>query len=78
MYLHPTEFIDESNEDRIINKRVKNIVAYFFQDWLRAQLKVKNLGPSALPLYEKHIKYFNGKNYKFITIKDYCKIKRLI
>ena len=77
-YIHPTEFIDESNEDRIINKRVKNIFAYFFQDWLRAKLKIKNLGLPALLYYEKNIKFFNQKKYKFSTIKDYCDVLKLI
>ena len=77
-YIHPHELIDESDEIRIISRRVKNIFVYFLQDWIRAQLKVKNLGHSALTLYDKQIKYFKVKKYSFITIKDYCKTLGLI
>jgi len=77
-YIHPNELIDESDEKRIINRRVKNIFAYFVQDWLRSQVKVKNLGPVALSLYEKQIKYFYKKSYSFITIQNYCKMLDLI
>jgi len=76
--IHPNELIDESDEERIINKRVKNGFTYFLQDWTRARLKVKNLGHSALSLYEKEVKYFKEKNYTFSTIKDYCKTLGLI
>src|ERR1035437_473357 len=76
--IHPNELIDESDEERIINRRVKNGFTYFLQDWTRARLKVKNLGHSALSLYEKEVKYFKEKNYTFSTVKDYCKTMGLI
>ena len=76
--IHPNELIDESYEERMINRRVKNGFTYFLQDWARARLKVKNLGHSALSLYEKEVKYFKEKNYTFSTIKDYCKTFGLI
>ena len=78
VYIHPHELIDESDEYRIFHKRVKNIFVYFLQDWVRAKLKIKNIGLPALLYYEKNIKYFNQKNYKFLTIKDYCKSLKLI
>jgi peptidoglycan/xylan/chitin deacetylase (PgdA/CDA1 family) len=71
--IHPNEFIDESGEPRNINRRSKNPVSYFLQDYLRAHLKVKNLGLKALPLYESQIKFFHQRNYSFCTIKEYCK-----
>lgn len=71
--IHPNEFIDESNEPRIINRRSKNPISYFIQDLLRSQLKVKNLGEKAIPLYESQIAFFHKRNYEFCTIKDYCK-----
>lgn len=69
--IHPNEFIDESNEKRVINKRSKNPVSYFFQDVIRSRLKVRNLGKKAVPLYESQISYFMEKGYKFSTIKNY-------
>lgn len=71
--IHPNEFIDESNEPRIINRRSKNPISYFIQDFLRSQLKIKNLGKNAIPLYESQIEFFKNRNYEFCTIKDYCK-----
>ena len=69
--IHPNEFIDESDEKRVINKRSKNPVSYFLQDVIRSRLKVRNLGEKAVPLYESQISYFMQKGYKFSTIKDY-------
>ncbi|GJQ31194.1 MAG: hypothetical protein HBSAPP04_00330 [Ignavibacteriaceae bacterium] len=71
--IHPNEFIDESNEERIIHNRTGNFIKYMIQDWLRAQLKTKNLGPKAIPLYRKEIQYYMSRNFKAITIQDYCK-----
>lgn len=71
--IHPNEFIDESNEVRIINRRSRNTISYILQDFLRSQLKVKNLGKKAIPLYESQINFFNKRNYNFYTLKDYCK-----
>ena len=76
--VHPNEFIDESGQARIIEKRSKNIINYFFKDFLRSQLKIKNLGPKAVPLYKKEIEFYKNKGYNFTTIKDYCKIHNLI
>lgn len=42
-----------------------------FQDLIRAQLKAKNLGEKALDLYEREIRYFKSRNYKFITVREY-------
>jgi len=76
--IHPNEFIDESNEPRIINRRSKNPISYFIQDFLRSQLKVKNLGEKAIPLYESQIDFFDKRNYQFTTLKEYCKVNGLI
>lgn len=70
--IHPNEFIDETNEERTIEKRSSNIISSFLQDTLRSKLKVKNLGKEGANIYEKEIKYFVSKKYHFSTIKDYC------
>jgi hypothetical protein len=70
---HPNEFIDESDEERKINKRSKNPISAFLQDTLRSKLKVKNLGPAGLKIYEREINYFNENKFIFCTIKEYCK-----
>jgi len=76
--IHPNEFIDESDEKRVIDRRSNNPVSYFMQDYLRSRLKVKNLGNKAIPLYEKQIEFFKKRNYQFTTLKDYCKINNLL
>jgi len=73
--IHPNELIDESDEARIINRRSNNNFSYFFKDWLRSQLKAKNLGPNALLLYESQIQFFKNRKYSFCTLKDYCERK---
>ncbi len=73
--IHPNEFIDETGEKRIIERRSSNYLSYLLQDLIRSQLKVKNLGPKAIPLYESQIRFFMKRNYKFTTIKGYCEDK---
>ena len=69
---HPNEFIDESDEERKINKRSKNPIAVLLQDTLRSKLKIKNLGENGLKIYEREIAYFHKHNFEFCNIKDYC------
>jgi len=69
--IHPNEFIDESDEKRMINRRSNNFVLYLLQDVIRSRLKVRNLGKKAIPLFENQITYFQNKGYEFISIKDY-------
>lgn len=69
---HPNEFIDESDEARVVNKRSDNVIASFLQDTVRSKLKVKNLGENGLKIYEREIAYFDKKKFKFLNIKDYC------
>ncbi|MBN1213865.1 MAG: polysaccharide deacetylase family protein [Candidatus Lokiarchaeota archaeon] len=76
--IHPNEFIDESDEIRIINKRTKNPFNYFLKDWVRSKLKVKNLGKGAIPLYKKEIEFFKKRGYRFATVKQYCEEVGLI
>lgn len=71
--VHPNEFIDESDEQRIIHNRSKSKLSYFLQDWLRAQLKTKNLGEKAIPYFEKELAFYKKRNYQFLTVKDFCK-----
>lgn len=70
--IHPNEFIDESGEKRTIERRNKNGLSYLLKDVLRAQLKVKNLGQAAIPLYEREIAFYQDREFKFSTLKDYC------
>ena len=70
--IHPNEFIDESDELRIIKRRAHNFLGYLLKDLLRSHLKIKNLGKAAIPLYKREIKFYKERGYKFTTLKDYC------
>ena len=76
--IHPNEFIDESNEKKMFERRSGNPVSSFLQDTIRSKLKVKNLGIKGRDIYEREIKYFIAKNYSFSTIKDYCLKQKLL
>ena len=68
---HPNEFIREESESSKVNRRSGNFFTYLFSDLIRHHLKLKNLGPGALPIYEKEIAYFNSKEFKFATCKEF-------
>ena len=72
--IHPNEMIDESSEKREISNRSNNFLKFFFQDYLRSILKSKNLGKEAIRLYENEIKFFEEREFKFDTLKNYKKI----
>ncbi|MDG1901156.1 MAG: polysaccharide deacetylase family protein [Bacteroidales bacterium] len=76
--IHPNEFIDESSEPRKIESRSQSKLSYLFQDYLRAKLKTKNLGPIAGELYEKEIEFYKNRGYNMITIQEYCKVNNLL
>ena len=67
---HPNEFIDEERDAQPIERRASNLIAYWMGDVLRHQLKVRNLGEKALPLYERELAFFQKKEFEFITCKD--------
>ena len=72
--IHPNELIDESYLPRTVNRRVTSQIAYFLQDYLRSNIKVKNLGDKAVSLYEKELLFFLTRQYQFVTMKQYCEI----
>jgi peptidoglycan/xylan/chitin deacetylase (PgdA/CDA1 family) len=68
---HPNEFINEEIAIKKTERRSKNIISYLFGDVIRRKLKLKNLGSKALPLYEREIRFFQKKGYKFVTCENY-------
>jgi peptidoglycan/xylan/chitin deacetylase (PgdA/CDA1 family) len=72
-YLHPNEFVDESDEPRVIKRRSSNPIKYLLTDIIRAYLKTKNLGPVAFPLYDRMIRFYAVKGYDFLTMMEYRK-----
>lgn len=71
--IHPNEFIDEHTERRVITRRTNNPVKYLLSDVIRGKMKIKNLGPKAIPIYERFIDYYVQNGYTFMTIKEYAK-----
>ena len=71
--IHPNECIWEEGNFSI-EKRSKNFLSYFFADFLRTKMKVKNLGNNALKLLEKEIIYAKRSSFRFITCKEYREI----
>lgn len=69
--IHPNECIEEKSDYKKINKRTNNLLNYILKDYLRTKLKRRNLGFSAIKIYESHIKYFHKRNYIFCTLKEY-------
>jgi peptidoglycan/xylan/chitin deacetylase (PgdA/CDA1 family) len=76
--IHPNELVDESELKRKIQRRSQNIIRYLLTDLIRSKLKGKNLGPKAIPLYKNEVMFYMKKGYKFVTLKEYCKISGLI
>lgn len=68
--IHPIELITEPKLNEKLERRSKNPIAYFLSDILRHQLKLRNLGDSAVQLFEQDIQYWLKRNYEFITVKQ--------
>lgn len=68
---HPNEFIDEEQEQDTIQRRSSNYFSYLAGDLLRHKLKKINLGIKAIPILEKELQFFNRKNFKYITCKEF-------
>ena len=66
---HPNEILFEDTKGPI-NRRAKSLVGYFFGDYLRRNLKLKNLGNNALKLTENEIKHFS--EFEFQTIRNFA------
>lgn len=67
---HPNEFIDEDQDTTEIERRGSNYISYLLGDVVRHKLKVKNLGETALPIYERELAFFKEKSFEFLTCKD--------
>lgn len=76
--IHPNEFIDESAETRLDNRRTSNIVTHLLKDRLRTRLKIRNLGKAAVPLYRREIEFYVKRAYRFATVRQYCQENGLI
>lgn len=75
--IHPNEFIDEVSSKRIIERRSDNILTYLLKDLVRSQLKIKNLGPKAVPLFNEMVAFYKKKEYLFMTVKEYSSMLKV-
>ncbi|MCC7233575.1 MAG: polysaccharide deacetylase family protein [Bacteroidia bacterium] len=71
--IHPNEFLEEGEGKRIIARRSKNFFTFIMADLIRGNLKVKNLGKKAIPLYENEISFYKNRGFVSVTVQDYCK-----
>ena len=69
--IHPNELITEDKNVLKIIRRGNSFISYLLGDKVRYYLKLKNLGLSAVELFENQIKYFHSRGYRFITLKNY-------
>jgi hypothetical protein len=69
--IHPNELITEESLHQSVEKRSSNYLAYLLSDVLRHNLKQHNLGEKAAALFEKEIQFWDKKNYRFISLKNY-------
>lgn len=72
--IHPSEFVEENEEQMQIHRREANILLHYFSDVLRVKLKKKNLGVAAFPLFEEELKFWQKKEYNFVTVKELYKL----
>lgn len=71
--IHPNEFLNEETGRRTIQRRARNPIQYLLTDVIRGRLKVKNLGKKAVPLYRDEIAFYQKRDYRFVTVADYCR-----
>lgn len=68
--IHPNEVITEEDLHTETQRRASSYIGYLLSDVLRRKLKQKNLGLSALCLFEKEVSFWKSKEYGFKRIKD--------
>ena len=80
-YSHPPEFLDERDEfleRKEISRRVNSYFEFLIRDWLKTKIKHKNLGTNAFHLLERELASLEYHDFSFLTLKEYCKKKKLI
>ena len=71
--IHPSEFVKEDEEQMSVKRRQTNPLLHYFSDVLRVQLKKKNLGEDAFPLFENELRFWQKRNFEFSTVKEIYK-----
>lgn len=68
---HPSEAVQQTEEQKAIRQRKSNPIAHFFSDILRTHLKLRHMDATAIDLLEKEIVYWQARQYEFCTMKEY-------
>ena len=66
---HPSEAVQEIEEEYQPRHRAQSKIGYLLSDVLRAKVKLKNLNLNALALLEKEIKFWSEREAEFMCIK---------
>jgi hypothetical protein len=72
--IHPSEIVEENEEQMQIHRREAIILLHYYSDVLRVKLKKKNLGVAAFPLFDEELKFWQKKEYNFVTVKELYKL----
>jgi len=72
---HPNECI-ESTGVVFLTRRTSNPIAYFFADYLRQRLKLKNLGTKAVELMDNILSHAKTSDAQFMTVSSYRRNNR--
>ena len=67
---HPSEAIQEIEEEYTPQHRAQSKIGYLLSDVLRAKIKLRNLDYNALNLLEMEIQYWQHKSAKFMQIQQ--------
>ena len=70
---HPNECLD-FNGVVTTTRRANNLVEYFFADYLRQRIKLKNLGKASLKLLDEILRVASKHDFEFVTAKEYRRI----
>lgn len=67
---HPSEAVQEIEEEYTPQHRAKSKLGYLLSDVLRAKIKLKNLDHRALTLLEQELDYWSKRGGEFCMVKD--------
>ncbi len=66
---HPNECVEPTRVETY--RRAKNVVEFFFADYLRQRLKLRNLGRKALRLLDDVLRSAKNNQFEFLSMDDY-------
>ena len=72
---HPSEAVQEIEEEYTPHHRAQSKLGYLLSDVLRAKVKLRNLDFRALELLEQELAYWQKRDAQFLAVKD-CIIKK--